>query len=789
MLLSASVIAKNEADRIARCIASVLPVVDEVVVYDTGSTDSTAAVAAAAGATVVSGTWPGGFADARNAAVGHCGGDWVLCIDADEQLVCAHPAALRDRLRDTPAGVLALQVPIDNLTGAGHGSGYRHTADRMFRRAACRWKGRLHEQLVAASDGSFPPVQALHEARLTHDGYLHEVELDRGKAARNLELARAEVRDPSFGDRGLALVWLGRALWAAERPEEALDALLEGAGATSNPRSRRQGLESAARVALRLGRLDQAGRAIAELRSASHRQVVADILDAGLCLARGRPEQALALLDRSGAAGGPVTDDDGRGYTPEQLIEWRAAALVGSGRPGEAADLILRSWTAGGRIDADLDLLVEALELAGRGPDDIAAAVGAAALPATVAAALRLAPDRAERVLQSLWAAFEGRPDQAVTVLAGAAMLGRLLDPQVSAVWSGRLRQRGLDTLCPLRSLASDPAVPPAHRLAAASELASRFGETAPGEQLAGLAAAAGDAPRVSWQNRPVAGPDLSVVLLATAGAEQVLGCLQTLASTLPADRSFEVIAVDPGSCDSTSLVLGSLGGDVAVVRTAVDVGAVRARNLGLAEARGPVVLFVEATARPEPGWVEALLSALEPDARVGAAGPVLTGPGGQILSAGASVDPDATYWPPAAGLACRPWGSPDRGPRVRWHHAGGRAVPPGPVPLRVDALASPAVAVRRSALEDVGGFDESYWEGGETIDLCFSLRARGYAVVCAPASRVSIPGAGPSAPDPWCAAESGSASAPPPLGQSCGPRLQYETNRRRFAERWGPPG
>ncbi len=782
LLLSACVIARDEADRIARCVASLARAVDEVVVYDTGSTDATAALAAAAGARVVTGSWPGGFAEARNAATAHCRGEWVLSIDADEQLVCPDPAALRDRLRSTPAGVLALQVSIHNLTGSGRGSGYRHTADRVFRRRACRWKGRLHEQLVSAADGGFPPVQALNEARLDHDGYLHELELDRGKAARNLELARAEVEDPSFGDRGLALVWLGRALWAADRPEEALGHLVEGAGTTANPRSRRQGLEAAARIALRLDRLDQAEELIGRLRAASAGPVVADLLEAGLCLARRRPERALELLERTGATAGPVSDDDGRGYTPEQLIEWRAAALVGVGRPGPAADVILGSWRATGRLDADLDLLVEALERAGRSLDEIAGAVDRPSLPAAVASALRLDPPRAARVLDGLWRAWAGRAgDGEVTILAGAALLGRVLDPPAAAVWSERLRRRGLDGLCPLRAVASDPAVPPRRRLEAAAELGARFGEHA-----AGIEAGPGAEPRVSWKNRPAGPPDFSLVLLARGGAERVLGCLQALAPTLPAEMTFEVIAVDAGSVDATSMLLGSLDGEVAVVRTDLDVGAVRARNLGWAQAMGPVVVFVDAAARPEPGWLEPLLAVLDGDGPVGAAGPVLTGPDGAVVSAGATVEPDREERVPAAGLARRPWGSPARGPHVEWLQGDLRRGRGGDGPIRVDALAATVVAVRRSDLEATGGFDEGYWEGGETVDLCLSLAAGGRSVVCVPASRVSLPDATSLGLDPWSAPGPGVAGLPTSFEDSAGPALQHRVNRLRFATRWG---
>lgn len=57
--------------------------------------------------------------------------------------------------------------------------------------------------------------------------------------------------------------------------------------------------------------------------------------------------------------------------------------------------------------------------------------------------------------------------------------------------------------------------------------------------------------------------------------------------------------------------------------------------------------------------------------------------------------------------------------------------VPDGPV--EVDSLAATSVLVRRSALEDVGGFDESYFLYGEDLDLCHRLRAAGWKLLAVP--------------------------------------------------------
>ena len=86
VMLSLSMIVRNEEARLAACLASVRGFVDEMVVVDTGSDDNTIAIAEASGARVEQIPWPGDFAPARNTALEMLNGDWVLVLDADEQL-------------------------------------------------------------------------------------------------------------------------------------------------------------------------------------------------------------------------------------------------------------------------------------------------------------------------------------------------------------------------------------------------------------------------------------------------------------------------------------------------------------------------------------------------------------------------------------------------------------------------------------------------------------------------------------------------------------------------------
>src|SRR6185436_13013787 len=107
--VSAIVICLNEERKIDRCLAS-LAWVDELVVVDAGSTDRTAAIARARGATVHTNAWPG-FAAQRTFALAQVTGDWVISLDADEELEPGLVQEIRAALAGCPPHVDGLVMP------------------------------------------------------------------------------------------------------------------------------------------------------------------------------------------------------------------------------------------------------------------------------------------------------------------------------------------------------------------------------------------------------------------------------------------------------------------------------------------------------------------------------------------------------------------------------------------------------------------------------------------------------------------------------------------------------
>ena len=83
--VSVFIIAKNEADRIERAIASVSGWVDDILVVDSGSTDATVAIAEGLGARVLFNEWQG-YGQQKIFSEAECKHDWILNIDADEEV-------------------------------------------------------------------------------------------------------------------------------------------------------------------------------------------------------------------------------------------------------------------------------------------------------------------------------------------------------------------------------------------------------------------------------------------------------------------------------------------------------------------------------------------------------------------------------------------------------------------------------------------------------------------------------------------------------------------------------
>ena len=100
MLLSAALIVRNEAQVLGPCLESLRSLADEIVVVDTGSIDRTKEIAQETGARLFEFEWIGNYSAARNEALRHCRGDWILSVDADERYHPCDARRLQKELED-----------------------------------------------------------------------------------------------------------------------------------------------------------------------------------------------------------------------------------------------------------------------------------------------------------------------------------------------------------------------------------------------------------------------------------------------------------------------------------------------------------------------------------------------------------------------------------------------------------------------------------------------------------------------------------------------------------------
>lgn len=205
-----------------------------------------------------------------------------------------------------------------------------------------------------------------------------------------------------------------------------------------------------------------------------------------------------------------------------------------------------------------------------------------------------------------------------------------------------------------------------------------------------------------------------AVVLVTHDTRDEVLTAL----STLPAGPDLETVVVDTGSHDDTVVAVRGHRPDVAVVELD-NAGFGRGANTGVRLTSAPYVVVANADVRFDEGAIEAVCSVMEACGDVAAVGPRVRYPAG-APQASARTRP-ATRDAVAHALLGRV--APGNRWTRRYHTAGMDA------DTARDAgwLSGCALALRRSAFEDVGGFDPGYFLYVEDVDLCERLAAAGW--------------------------------------------------------------
>jgi len=206
--LTLCIIARNEEALLGGCLDSVRGIVDEIVLVDTGSTDRTLEIARAHGAKIVVQPWNDDFAAARNAALPHVQGGFVLVLDADERLGPGAKKALRRALErdDFDCGLLplhdasSLDASHEDVLAGRARRGEPMLLPRLLRFTSdLAWEGLVHEQVTTWALEHRRIAQI--DAPIVHYGAVPSLREARAKNERNLRLlerrAQVEPENPT----------------------------------------------------------------------------------------------------------------------------------------------------------------------------------------------------------------------------------------------------------------------------------------------------------------------------------------------------------------------------------------------------------------------------------------------------------------------------------------------------------------------------------------------------------------------------------------------------------------
>ncbi|OQM45359.1 glycosyltransferase [Anoxybacillus sp. UARK-01] len=197
--ISLCMIVKNEEDFIEQCLASVSKLVSEIIIVDTGSTDGTLSICEKFQAKIYHYEWNHHFAEARNFGLLQASGDWILWMDADEQLESNQERLVEQSVVQTNAHVLLF--PVLNYYGdhfpIQEDQFFLYYQPRLFRNhMGIRFYNRIHETIQLPEEILSYHTSDIVDAPIHHYGYIKEIAERKNKSSRNKELIMEEINTP-----------------------------------------------------------------------------------------------------------------------------------------------------------------------------------------------------------------------------------------------------------------------------------------------------------------------------------------------------------------------------------------------------------------------------------------------------------------------------------------------------------------------------------------------------------------------------------------------------------------
>lgn len=224
---------------------------------------------------------------------------------------------------------------------------------------------------------------------------------------------------------------------------------------------------------------------------------------------------------------------------------------------------------------------------------------------------------------------------------------------------------------------------------------------------------------------------DLSIIIVSYNTRELTVACISSIVATIK-NTSYEIIVVDNDSGDDTIEELNKLAiKQVKVIKNAKNLGFSKANNIGIKDARGKYVLFLNSDTVVYENTLDGMVEFMNKHREAGAATCFVELPNGKLDEAAHRGFPT-------------PW-------RAFSHFSGfSRSFPHTKLfsgyllgwmdktkTHEIEACAGAFMMLKREAGEEVGWWDEDYFWYGEDLDFCYRLKEKGWKIYFVPDFRI----------------------------------------------------
>ncbi|MCM1989238.1 TPR domain-containing glycosyltransferase [Oceanirhabdus seepicola] len=192
-------IVKNEEDNLERCLISAAGIADEIIIVDTGSSDSTVEIAKKYTPNVHFFPWINDFSAARNFSLSKAKGDWILILDADDELKSNQKNYIKELTKD-----YSIDVYCFNTLNIINENDKKNIAvnlnPRLFQnKPGYKYEGAVHNQLISVMKRVNPNLKVKNApVDIYHYGYLHSIVEKKHKRERNMKILKDLLeKDPN----------------------------------------------------------------------------------------------------------------------------------------------------------------------------------------------------------------------------------------------------------------------------------------------------------------------------------------------------------------------------------------------------------------------------------------------------------------------------------------------------------------------------------------------------------------------------------------------------------------